>query len=515
MEETILLDNKLNKCSLILLDKYKVVKQIKKTNSSIIYLCENIELNNKVIVKKIDLQLKLLGENEIDILSRINHRQIPHIIETKRINDYIYIVETYIDGITLKEKIRQCNNKIGEELLISYFMQLLELLKYLHTLKPYSILHLDIKPENIMVDNFNNLFLLDFGISKISYKDNCIKAATVKYASLEQINQNLDIDKRADIYSLGIMMYRIISNNYTSNINIKDIKNNTCLYNVIRKMCSDKRKYRYEDVTSIIKDIEYYKSKYTYKVDKKIILFYGLSSSGKTSIISGLSCLCAEKNIKICIISKSEDIKSFFYNIKKVKAYETNVGINYTEYCVNKNINIIILNNLQPSSIVRFANNKISDFDVVFLDFNILDGQALAEYISEKVFVFNQERKEFNKLINYIKDTDSAKWSTNNIFVINRFVGGENEKERIFSILDRILKILVKKNINNELFAIGNIDRLSYIKNMYEGKEIYKNNIDIKNDFMCLLNRLCNRKREKGVFNNIKRWLKYEFFKKV
>ncbi len=96
-----------------------------------------------------------------------NNINIPKIIEYQTEDKYIYTVETYIQGITLFEylsKIHIENKKISDD----YFNNFLEqTVKILYKLHDQGIIHRDIKPENIIIAHSDEIFLIDFDISRV------------------------------------------------------------------------------------------------------------------------------------------------------------------------------------------------------------------------------------------------------------------------------------------------------------------------------------------------------------
>ena len=91
--------------------------------------------------------------------------------------------------------------------------QLCQGLQYAHS---KGVVHRDIKPENIMISKQGSLKILDFGIVKLSESDGLgtktgIGLGTPWYASPEQMDNAKDVDKRADIYALGMILYELLS----------------------------------------------------------------------------------------------------------------------------------------------------------------------------------------------------------------------------------------------------------------------------------------------------------------
>lgn len=195
------------KCKL-LKNKYKLERKIAQGGMSSIYLCTNIELGNKWIAKHVNKKYAGLIYEE-EILKRLNHMSLPQIIDICREESGIYIIESYIEGVSLQKKLER-TGAFKTEKIITYVLQLCEVLIYLHNMKPKAIIHRDLKPSNIIITEYDKLVLIDFGISvELGDMRSSIKAGTNAYAAPEQLMSTGSIDTKADIYSLGILLYQM------------------------------------------------------------------------------------------------------------------------------------------------------------------------------------------------------------------------------------------------------------------------------------------------------------------
>lgn len=137
-------------------------------------------------------------------------------IETDFGNKEYVIVMEYFNGITLRELIRR---GISDEEIMLVFKQILIGVKSLHNtiIEKNGIIHRDLKPENILINESLKVKIIDYGLSKII--DFSTITSTGKavgsplYMSPEQILDSKSIDKRSDIYSLGIILYEMITGN--------------------------------------------------------------------------------------------------------------------------------------------------------------------------------------------------------------------------------------------------------------------------------------------------------------
>lgn len=133
--------------------------------------CERDHVSNSVIItdsnKKKDFD-RMVDKHikEAKTLHAIDHPNIVKIVDTLKANNSAYSVMEYIDGSNLQKNIDQ-NGKLSEEEALSYIISITEAIVYIHEKK---ILHLDVKPNNIILSNSGRPVLIDFGASLI-YKD--------------------------------------------------------------------------------------------------------------------------------------------------------------------------------------------------------------------------------------------------------------------------------------------------------------------------------------------------------
>jgi len=152
---------------------------------------------------------------EARILAEIHHPNVVNVLEVFKQNNTVYIVMEFISGHSLKQEVEQ-HGVFSEEKLKKIIFKVGQALDYIHE---KNILHLDIKPNNILMDKNNNPKLIDFGISKKYDLSNAqetsttLLAASKGYASIEQYDsEGIQVfSPRPDIYSLGATMYFLIT----------------------------------------------------------------------------------------------------------------------------------------------------------------------------------------------------------------------------------------------------------------------------------------------------------------
>ena len=148
---------------------------------------------------------------EAKIMVELNHPNIRQVYDYGDIDGRPTIVMEYLDGDDLKARMKK-GERFSDEDLIMWWNQLVDALNYTHA---KGIVHRDIKPGNIFVDNDGNIKLLDFGIAKvkesISSTQTGQKIGTLMYMSPEQVKDSKHIDYHTDIYSLAVTFVHLIT----------------------------------------------------------------------------------------------------------------------------------------------------------------------------------------------------------------------------------------------------------------------------------------------------------------
>lgn len=195
-------------------DTYEIKSLIGKGGMSTVYLAEHKRLHTRWAVKEVRKQqgarFDFLAES--NILKRLQHPMLPRIVDIFEDVRHIYIVEDFVEGITLEDLLRQ-QKKVDEGQGMQWFRDLCAVLSYLHNQKPNPIIYRDMKPSNVMLQPDGSLKLVDFGIAR-EYKQesnaDTTYIGTKGYAAPEQFGR-AQTDARTDIYALGVTMYHLLT----------------------------------------------------------------------------------------------------------------------------------------------------------------------------------------------------------------------------------------------------------------------------------------------------------------
>ncbi len=199
--------------------KFRVVEQIGRGGMANVYLCERNDgqFEQRVAVKVLNIRenadfLKEKFKQEQRILARINHPNIATLFDGGITEEgFPYIIMEYIEGIAIDEYCEK--HKLSLQQRIKLFTQVCDALQYAHN---GLVVHHDIKPANILVNENGQIKLLDFGISHILFEQEKEKkedyrfTGTISYSSPEQL-EGIAPTVSSDIYSLGLVFLKLIT----------------------------------------------------------------------------------------------------------------------------------------------------------------------------------------------------------------------------------------------------------------------------------------------------------------
>ncbi len=149
-------------------------------------------------------------EREANILATLRHPAIPRIYDYFIIRDRAYLVLEFIHGKNLEQVLNENKTFFPEEQIISWGIELCDVLDYLHSHKPEPIIFRDVKPSNIMASSQGHIALVDFGIAKVfeSGQKNTM-VGTQGYSPPDQYRG--EATPQVDIYALGATLHHLIT----------------------------------------------------------------------------------------------------------------------------------------------------------------------------------------------------------------------------------------------------------------------------------------------------------------
>lgn len=204
---------------------YRIVSKIGSGGMGEVFLAEDIRLDRKVAIKFLNEELGKDPDKlsrfiqEAKAASALNHPNIITVFEIESSNDHNFIATEFIDGITLRQMLD--TKPITLLRALDMTLQIADALGAAHDA---GIIHRDIKPENVMVRTDGRVKVLDFGLAKLSpdfaqssevtmphlVTRSGVIVGTIAYMSPEQA-KGRKLDTRSDIFSLGILMFEILT----------------------------------------------------------------------------------------------------------------------------------------------------------------------------------------------------------------------------------------------------------------------------------------------------------------
>ncbi len=196
--------------------RYGIIEELGRGGMGTVYKVIDKEIQEKVALKLLkpevaaDKKIIERFRNELKFARKITHKSVCRMFDLSKEEETLYITMEYVPGEDLKSSIRRMGPlSIGKTIFM--IRQVCEGLAEAHSL---GVVHRDLKPQNMMIDKQGNAHIMDFGIAR-SMKAKGITGTgvmigTPDYMSPEQV-EGKEIDQRTDIYSLGVILYEMVT----------------------------------------------------------------------------------------------------------------------------------------------------------------------------------------------------------------------------------------------------------------------------------------------------------------
>ncbi len=203
---------------------YKIVCEIGRGGMGIIYKAEDPRLNRMVAIKQLILdnvdpdkkdEFRERFRREASLAAGLSHPNLISIFDVAITADNAYYVMELLDGMSLRQDIeRRPGQKMTAEEFLPILKQTCAGLAHAHDM---SLVHRDIKPDNIFILPDGKVKITDFGIARSAEADNSnltkpgVMLGTLSYVSPEQLQDARNVDHRADVYSLAVVAYEALA----------------------------------------------------------------------------------------------------------------------------------------------------------------------------------------------------------------------------------------------------------------------------------------------------------------
>lgn len=206
----------------MLQDRYRIVGTLGVGGFSSVYQARDMRFPNvtklcavkEMVISAPDPQLRELTiksfEREASMLAMLDHPAIPDVSDYFTEGDRSYLVLELIRGKDLEAWLEEQSEPLDEDLAIEWAIQLCDALGHLHSQKPQPIVFRDMKPSNIMLDQYERIRLIDFGIAKVFETGNKgTMIGTEGYSPPEQYRGHAE--PAGDIYALGATLHHLLT----------------------------------------------------------------------------------------------------------------------------------------------------------------------------------------------------------------------------------------------------------------------------------------------------------------
>ena len=197
--------------------RYEIIREAGRGGMSVVYEAADLKLGGKRRAVKAMRPgtpfADLAGTSELDVLQRIDHPRLPQVVDVIPPADGrpLMLVTDYVNGEPLAAAFARAGGKMDARRAAMIAVELCEALAYLHELRP-PVVHLDVKPSNMMIDPALGVRLIDFGIARLLAKGrgHAPRLGTPGFAAPEQ-TAGAPCGPAADMYAAGALLYWLLS----------------------------------------------------------------------------------------------------------------------------------------------------------------------------------------------------------------------------------------------------------------------------------------------------------------
>ncbi len=192
--------------------KYRLLSVLGRGGEGRIFLAVHMQTEQLWTLKLLGREKNEEQAREVRMLRSLHHPGLPVLVDVLDTSDGTCMVLEYVRGKNLETVMKQ-RGPFKQEQVIETGLVLCSALDYMHSRKP-PVLHLDLKPSNIMLTEQGRIKLLDLGAAERADRPERVRRGTDGFAAPEQYDVNRMLDQRADVYGVGAVLYYLISGKY-------------------------------------------------------------------------------------------------------------------------------------------------------------------------------------------------------------------------------------------------------------------------------------------------------------
>ncbi|MBI2931075.1 MAG: serine/threonine protein kinase [Planctomycetes bacterium] len=197
---------------------FEIVRRLGQGGMGTVYEARQVGLERSVALKILsaklaqDEQFAQRFAREAKAMASLNHPNIVQVFDFGKEDGRYFLAMEYVEGVSLRGLM--AGNRLRPEEALRIVPQICEALEYAHG---HGVVHRDIKPENILVGRDGRVKIADFGLAKMVMEEGgtltrtSVAMGTPQYMAPEQYERMKDVDHRADIYSLGVVFYEMLT----------------------------------------------------------------------------------------------------------------------------------------------------------------------------------------------------------------------------------------------------------------------------------------------------------------
>ncbi len=201
--------------------QFEIMELLGRGGMGAVYKAKQRQLDRVVALKILppttsnDSQFAERFQREARALARLNHPHIVTVHDFGQSEGLYYLIMEFVDGANLRTLIR--SGELRSEQALAIVPRICDALQYAHD---EGVVHRDIKPENVLIDKKGRVKIADFGLAKLLGRESAdltmithtgMNLGTPRYMAPEQVEHPEQVDHRADIYSLGVVFYEMLT----------------------------------------------------------------------------------------------------------------------------------------------------------------------------------------------------------------------------------------------------------------------------------------------------------------